>query len=410
VIPAGETNATAIVASIDDGLIEGDETVTLTVAAGTGYTIGANRTATVRIQDDDQPAVSSDRILFLDDFETDTSFNWRVTFGANNLMDGAPQDYDATFAYDYGADGIPPAPHSSGGTTRGLKLRVNKNDPTPNGSAGVNLYPSGDVAPIFFSSDYALQFEMYLSYGGVSTTEHALCGLNHSGTLTNRVTQSPDPNNSTAGGDGIWAAMVTDASDLIDYGIYAVTNSTSLPTLLVERSASTLAGVFSTPPFGAAGSPANNADASGPRIWVEVELKQVGDTVRLTIDNTQILQVTNPTSFTNGVIMLGMNDQFNSIGSDNNYVIFDNVRVIGLGPAGPAPPNITGAQLAGGNVQIDFAGAGNDVASAFAVESSPEVATGYATETGATVQQTGPGSFRAVLPVNGPIRFYRIRR
>ncbi|PYK97719.1 MAG: hypothetical protein DME19_15305 [Verrucomicrobia bacterium] len=182
----------------------------------------------------------------------------------------------------------------------------------------------------------------------------------------------------------VWRSIAI-PSDLIDYGIYAVTNSRSLPTLLVARSASTLAGVFSTPPFGAAGSPANNADASGPRIWVEVELRQVGDTVTLTINNTQILQVTNPTSFTNGVIMLGMNDQFNSIGSDKNYVIFDNVRVIGLGPAGPAPPNITGAQLAGGNVQIDFAGAGNDAASAFAVESSPEVATGYATETGATV-------------------------
>jgi hypothetical protein len=247
---------------------------------------------------------------------------------------------------------------------------------------------------------------MYLSAGGTFTTEHALAGINHSGTMTNRVTQSADPNHTTSGGDGLWAAIATDASDLRDYGIYTVTNAASLPTLLAVRSASTLEDIFPSPPFGFAGSPANDADSLNPRVWAEVELKQAGNLITLTIDNTQILQVTNVTSFTNGNIMLGMNDQFDSMGSINNYVIFDNVRVVRL----PAILRINGVQLSGGDVRIDFNGETSDAASAFALESSTDVSSGYTAENSANIQQLAPGSFRAMVPINGQVRFYRVRR
>jgi len=405
-IPAGATNVALSVSAIDDTLVEGDETITVTLAGGSGYAVGASNFASLRLQDDDLPPVAPGDTLFSDDFDSDTASLWDIMFGANNLVDGAPQDYSAQFAYDYGADGISPAPHSRNGTTLGLKVQVNKNDPTDNGSAGVNLYPRGGPVAWSFGGDFALRFDMYLSAGGIFTTEHALAGINHSGTLTNRVTQSVDSNNTTAGGDGLWAAIATDASDLRDYGIYTVTNPTSPPFLLAVRSASTLEDIFSSPPFGFAGSPSNDADSSNPPVWAEVEMKQVGSHVTLTVNNTPVLQATNTTPFTNGNIMLGMNDQFNSIGSLDNYVIFDNVRVVRL----PAVLRVNGVQFTGGNVQIDFSGSTSDSASVFAVESSINAGVGYATDAGANVQQLAPGLFRAIAPVNGPVRFYRIRR
>lgn len=53
VIPAGQTSATVAVTPIDDVFVEGNETVILTLATGTGYTVGAARTATVTIADND---------------------------------------------------------------------------------------------------------------------------------------------------------------------------------------------------------------------------------------------------------------------------------------------------------------------------------------------------------------------
>ena len=53
VIPAGQTFASVTVTPIDDVFVEGIESVILTLATGTGYTVGAARTATVSIADND---------------------------------------------------------------------------------------------------------------------------------------------------------------------------------------------------------------------------------------------------------------------------------------------------------------------------------------------------------------------
>src|SRR6185503_80715 len=135
--------------------------------------------------------------------------------------------------------------------TLGLYVAVNKTNGAAGGSAGINLYPAGRS----FSGDYALRFDMYLSVAGDLTTEHAVAGLNHSGSLTNRATQSVDPTNSTAGGDGIWIGIVTDASNLRDYGAYTYPTPDSLPVLITNRLASTLTHLIPSQPFAFAGSP-----------------------------------------------------------------------------------------------------------------------------------------------------------
>jgi len=52
-IPAGFPSATITITPVDDALVEGSETVILTLASGTGYTIGNPNSATVTITDND---------------------------------------------------------------------------------------------------------------------------------------------------------------------------------------------------------------------------------------------------------------------------------------------------------------------------------------------------------------------
>jgi K319L-like, PKD domain/PKD domain/Calx-beta domain len=56
--PAGVTGATVTVEPKDDALIEGPESVVLTLGPGPGYMVGALGAATVTIQDDERPAVT----------------------------------------------------------------------------------------------------------------------------------------------------------------------------------------------------------------------------------------------------------------------------------------------------------------------------------------------------------------
>ncbi len=58
VIPAGATTATITINPTVDATVEADETVILSVAAGTGYTVGAPSSATGTILNDDVPSVS----------------------------------------------------------------------------------------------------------------------------------------------------------------------------------------------------------------------------------------------------------------------------------------------------------------------------------------------------------------
>jgi len=58
VIPANATTATITINPTVDGTVEADETVALTVAAGTGYTVGAPATATGTILNDDVPSAT----------------------------------------------------------------------------------------------------------------------------------------------------------------------------------------------------------------------------------------------------------------------------------------------------------------------------------------------------------------
>jgi hypothetical protein len=66
-IPANATSATITVTPIDDQTVEGNETVVVTLSAGTGYTVGTPGSATMNIADNDGAAPPAVTIAPTDD-------------------------------------------------------------------------------------------------------------------------------------------------------------------------------------------------------------------------------------------------------------------------------------------------------------------------------------------------------
>jgi hypothetical protein len=393
----GQVSQTVSVEPLDDLELEGDETVGLVIQPGFDYSPGTPDTAFAVIKDNELPA---ERVLFADSLDAETPGNWTVRFGANNGI----YDADVRWGLDYTTliPAIPPSPHSTPGSTRGLYLQVNRTNAVANGTAGINVYPGRN-----FSGNFALRVDMYLSYdiAPAGSTEHALLGLNHSGLYTNRTTiTTGDGSTNAVGGDGVWAAIGTDASNSRDWGAYFATNATTLPGLYTNRSAASVAGLLSAPPYALAGSPGNRS-ASTTKTWAEVELGQIDNVITLKVNNSVVYSFLNPSGFTSGDIMIGHNDQADSIGSRTNFVIFDNVRVISL------DFTITSISFVGNTVQIDFDSPLGGQAADFHLQSTGSLLDPIAwdDEDSATITALAQG-FRFALPREGDTRFYRIRR
>jgi hypothetical protein len=393
-MPAGVTSLTLSIAPIDDAEYEGDETVTITFPSTPDYVPGTPGSATVKIRENELPAA---RVLFSDNFDFDTSGEWTAVFGANNNI------FDAltTFAYPYSDIGAPPAPGTMDITTSGLYVSVN-NDATAS-AAAMNLYPNGQS----FSGNYALRFDAYLNVGTASTTEHMLVGINHSGEKTNRVRLTTVPATTDApGADGVWFTVVTDASNLRDYAAYSSTNSATLPALLATRTAASMARFLPAPPYRSpGGSPANAAGSSTPT-WAEFEVSQFNNVIALKVNGIVAIQITNTTAFTNGNIMIGHCDAFDSTGSATTATIFDNVRVVSLDLA------IVNVQVMPANtVQIEFLSPLGGVPGDFVIEGTETLSPpAWNPENGAVVTALPGGAFRAVVPASGNTHFYRVRR
>jgi hypothetical protein len=263
----------------------------------------------------------------------------------------------------------------------------------------VNLYPTGRT----FSGNYAIRADMYLSFDGSATTEHALIGLNHSTLRTNRLHLSTTPSATSRGGDGVWAGIVTDASDSRAYGIHTYTNAgDSLPVLVANRTAASVADLITAPPYALAGSPANRP--SGLKAWAEVELGQIDNVVTLKVNNYPIVSYTNTSGYVSGDIMIGHNDSADSIGSLNNYVIWDNVRVLNLDFA------IRHINLSPTEVEIDFVSPLGGLLTSFQLETKTALDSAGWTGVAGAVFSALPDGVRVNAPRSGNATFYRIRR
>jgi hypothetical protein len=191
-----------------------------------------------------------------------------------------------------------------------------------------------------------------------------------------------------------------------DYVIYsAPTTAANNPTALTPGvSASTLTTVFKNPPFGGnilPGAPGCTDSSSTPS-WADVEISKVGRLVRLKIDNTLIMSYTNTTAFTNGNIMLGYCDAYDSIMAGNSGVVYDNLRVVRL------DLKITSIKFVGSNTEITFTW-GIDEATTFFKLQSASVVTGPYADVAPTMTKLSPGVYKATLATPASPKFYRLR-
>ena len=211
---AGATNASLVLTNIQSA---GGGNYALTVTNLTGRTTSTPVSLLV------YPLQAT---VFADSFDSNTASAWIV-----NKSSG---DVATTFSFDYSTLGIPSAPHSSGGTTRGLQLKANL---TQGICAALSVSPTNQS----FAGDYRLHFDAWINVngpfpgGGASSTEFMTAGIGTSGTRTEWTTNtSADGYYFSADGDGGVSSSSTTFGDFAGYagktwqnaatGIYAASS------------------------------------------------------------------------------------------------------------------------------------------------------------------------------------------
>lgn len=305
-------------------------------------------------------------VAFADDFETNSAVRWNLFWGAANGI----SDFTTNWAFDYSttkyvANGVTnfiPASPNSGGSARGLKITVNKNDATAS-AAAVSLYPKN----LGLSNDYSLRFDFWINYngpagGGTGSTEYGAWGLNHTGTRVNW--------NLATSSDGLFFAVDGEGgSSGSDYRTFQGAGAAAPTQLAFASSGLGINGATSdnvTDAFWQSLFPAPAYETAGVpgKHWIQVEISQVKNVLSWLINGTLIAQRTNTSAYTNGNVMIGYFDPYSSIANPaaDNFGIFDNVRVL-IAATIPAltgqPSSLTVTQ--GANVTFTAAASGNPV-------------------------------------------------
>jgi Calx-beta domain len=410
-ILAGTTNALVIIDPIDNNKLDGTRTVILTLASGSGYAVGSVSNATILLNDDDLPTGVT---LFSDSFESSSSSSsWFInrTFATDPV----------TFGYNYSVDGIPPAPHTTNGTTFGLKMEANV---VAGAVAAVNVLPVGGN----FTGDYRVRFDMWINYnggpngplnvGGDQSTEWLNAGLGVKGTVL-------DWQSGSASMDGIWVVANGDGGSSASYRIYkgatqqTVSANPGTYAAGSQNPANAYYAAFGNDPAPVAQQMAypgiqdtgNTAVGNPGMAWHDVVLTKQGSTVTWRMDGILIATVdtTGTTLSTN--VFVGYNDPSSGVSPVPavSYGLVDNFKVETLGLP---RPNITSIKVVGGIVQIDFTGTASDTPASFQLQSVITLVSGGPSNwiPGATISSLGGGAFRATTPVNGSVRFYRVSR
>lgn len=153
--------------------------------------------------------------LYSENFDVDPTANWTVnpSTGANTT------DTSADFFFDYSTVGIPSAPNSTGGTTRGLRMQANE---TTGVFGGLSTSPIGQ--DFSANANYKLTFDWWANangpfpVGGTGSTQLSTYGIRTSGTTS----QWPG-----AVQDSIWFAGSGEGGSSADWRAYSPTAGTS---------------------------------------------------------------------------------------------------------------------------------------------------------------------------------------
>jgi len=176
--------------------------------------------------------------------------------------------------------------------------------------------------------------------------------------------------------------------------------------------------VLNNPPYGEPGGLAGSfacSTNSPSKTWVDCELSQVGGVVTFRINGWPALTYTNTSEFTNGYVMIGYNDQFDSTSTlANNFALIDNLRIVDLTTV--AKPVITaitvGGSAPGSAVTIDFTADASDVPGNFTLEKATTVNGVYGADGGAVISgNPSAPNFRATTTTTSSNEgYYRIKK
>ncbi len=272
--------------------------------------------------------------VFSDDFEANTAANWNVNKSS--------ADNAAAFSFDYSALGIPAAPHSVGGTTRGVQLKANL---TLGVVAALSISPANQS----FSGDYRLHFDGWINVngpfpgGGTGSTEFLTGGIGTAGNRTEwtGAGSTADGFYFSADGEGGVSASSTTTGDYSAYsnatpfttssGVYLAGTGTSAR----DNSDIYYATAFSPGEPAPALQQSNYIQQTGALnngtvgfAWHDVIVSRRGGTVDWVVDGIRLAAISNAT-FTASNVFVGFWDPFASL-TDNtnlNFGLVDNVRV-----------------------------------------------------------------------------------
>src|ERR1039458_7079974 len=286
------------------------------------------------------PLLPTDQILvYSENFDTDHSLD-------NTWVTNSVGGYNPVNLYfDYSTVGIPSAPNSVGGTTRGLKLQANLNP-------AVQVFPSGSSASpngLSIAQDFEMRWDWWpnfngpLNAGGAGSTQIGGAGFGTAATTANVPTII----------DAIFIGASGDGGSTADYRAYTPAFSGSLQDASGVYAAGTVGSRDNTnayyqstfPPQSATNNcPAQLAlypqqtgltQGGSPGIkWHDVSLKKVANILTYSIDGLLIATIDASTNGTLGGsnIVFGQFDINAAASPDTNaanlaFSLVDNVRI-----------------------------------------------------------------------------------
>lgn len=265
--------------------------------------------------------------VFADNFDINSAANW--------TLNQSSADTRIAFAYNYAGYGIPSAPNSAGGTTKGVKFEANV---SAGAVSALSISPVGQS----FIGNYRLHYDLWLNAngpfpaGGNGSTQHHTSGLGTSGIHVQWTGAAADGVWFATDGEGQatdtsatlpdWRAYVGTVLQATNSGVYTGGNQPNVR----GNGHPYYANVFpggQTAPAVQVQSGALDGGTIG-FAWRDVVVNKTGNTVEWFIDGLKIATVTNAT-FAASNIFIGYWDSFASLSDNTNlsFGLVDNLRV-----------------------------------------------------------------------------------
>jgi hypothetical protein len=263
--------------------------------------------------------------VFADNFDVNSSANWRLNQSSLN-------NTRVAFAFNYSGYGIPSAPNSVGGTTKGVKFEANY---TGAGLAALNVSPIGQS----FGGNYRLHYDMWINAngpfpgGGTGSSQLLTAGLGTDGSRAEWNTGTSDGVFFAIDGEGQASDTSPDIRAYIgitlqntNSGVYAGGMNTSIRRCGDPYYSNVFPG-GQTPPAVQAQTGALAVGTVG-FAWRDVVINKSGSTIEWFIDGLKIASITN-VNLTASNIFIGYWDPFASLSDNTNlsFGLLDNLRV-----------------------------------------------------------------------------------